>query len=47
MADAIEPVSVSAKSEIIAKVRTKIIMMTPDRYFGTQAAKDGPAFSID
>ena len=47
MADAIEPVSVSAKSETMAKVKTKIIMAAPTFYFGTPPAKDGLVFSID
>ena len=47
MADAIEPVSVSAKSETMAKVKTKIIMAAPTVLFGTLPAKDNLVFSID
>jgi hypothetical protein len=47
VAEAMEPVSVSAKSETMAKVKTKIIMAAPTFYFGTPPAKDDLVFSMD
>jgi hypothetical protein len=40
-----DPVKVSANSDIIAKVRMKMIMITPASVVGTQETKDCAFFS--
>jgi hypothetical protein len=47
VAVAMEPVRVSANSDMIANVRTKIIMITPADKVGTQETKPYPLFSVD
>ena len=47
VAEAMEPVRVRAKSDATAKVRTKIIMMTPADMVGTQEAKRCALFSVN
>ena len=47
MAVAMEPVRVSANSDMIANVRTKIIMITPADKVGTQETKRCALFSVN
>ena len=42
-----EPVRVSANSDMIANVRTKIIMITPADKVGTQETKRCALFSVN
>ena len=46
MAVAMEPVKLRANNEMIAKVRTKMIMTAPADWNGTRAAKDCLVFSM-
>ena len=47
MAVAIDPVRVSANSDMIAKVRIKMIMITPAEIVGTQETKGRALVSSD